>query len=274
MKYRGSITGGLVLILIGVALTIEMFLPGAWALIPIGFGLVFMLAAGIHRVGGLAIPGAILSVVGAMLLWQSWSGWWSSWLYLWPLVLAALGIGFVMGNLLGMGGKKVRALGLVWMAEAGIAVAGLIALRIFLPPLFSWALIILGLGAMLFVSAVLAGVPGLAIPGSILGVLGAMLYAQNATGLWESWSYLWPLVPGSVGIGLVLANTLGMGGRAVRRTGWSLIGWHLVVAMVFAFFFAFDGRLMRLWPLALVLAGLGLLARSALRRPDTVVGKV
>jgi hypothetical protein len=160
------------------------------------------------------------------------------------------------------------------MAEAGIAVAGLIALRIFLPPLFSWALIILGLGAMLFVSAVLAGVPGLAIPGSILGVLGAMLFAQNATGLWESWSYLWPLVPGSVGIGLVLANTLGMGGRAVRRTGWSLIGWHLVVAMVFAFFFAFDGRLMRLWPLALVLAGLGLLARSALRRPDTVVGKV
>jgi hypothetical protein len=53
-----------------------------------------------------------------------------------------------------------------------------------------------------------------------------------------------------------------------------LIGWHLVVAMVFAFFFAFDGLLMRFWPLALVLAGLGLLARSALRRQDTVVGKV
>ena len=120
MRYKGSITGGLVLILIGVALTIEMFLPGAWALIPIGFGVVFMLAAGIHRVGGLAIPGAILSMVGAMLLWQSWSGWWSSWLYLWPLVPGALGVGFVMGNLLGMGGTKVRTLGLVWMAEAGV----------------------------------------------------------------------------------------------------------------------------------------------------------
>jgi len=273
MKYNGSITGGLVLILIGIALTIEMFLPGAWALIPIGFGVVFVVAAGIHRVGGLAIPGTILSVVGGMLLWQSWSGWWSSWLYLWPLVPGALGAGFVLGNLLGMGGKKVRTLGLVWMVEAGAAVAGLFYLKVFFPALFSWALIVVGLGAMLFLSAVLAGVPGLAIPGSILGVVGAMLYAQSKTGLWESWSYLWPLVPGSVGIGLVLANALGMGGRAVRRTGWSLIGWHLVVAMVFAFFFAFDGRLVHLWPLALVLAGLGLLVRSVLRKPDTVVGK-
>ena len=272
MKCRGSLTVGLILIFIGVALTIEAFLPGAWALIPIGFGVVFLLAASIHRVGGLAIPGAILSGVGAMLLWQSWTGWWSSWLYLWPLVLGALGAGFVMANLLGMGGKKVRALGLIWMAEAGAAVVGLIALRVLLPPLFSWALIVAGLGAMLLLSAVLAGVPGLAIPGAILGVLGAMLYGQNATGLWESWSYLWPLVSGSVGLGLVLANALGMGGRAVRRTGWALIGWHLVVAMVFAFFFAFNGLLIRFWPLALVLVGLAVLVR-ALRTPDKFLGK-
>ena len=273
MRFKGNLTGGMVLILIGIALLIEAFLPGAWALIPIGFGLAFLLAAGIHRVGGLAIPGALLSGVGALLLWQSWTGWWASWLYLWPLVLGALGVGFVVANLLGMGGKKVRALGLIWIVEAGAAVAGLIALRVLVPPLFSWALIVAGLGAMLLLSAVLAGVPGLAIPGTILSVLGAILYGQNATGLWESWSYLWPLVPGSVGLGLVLANALGLGGRAVRRTGWSLIGWHLVVAMTFALFFAADGRLIRFWPLTLVLAGLAVLS-CALRKPDRFLGKV
>ena len=87
MKLKGHLTCGMILILIGIALLIEAFLPGAWALIPIGFGVAFLLAAVIHRVGGLAIPGAILSGVGALLLWQSWTGWWASWLYVWPLVV-------------------------------------------------------------------------------------------------------------------------------------------------------------------------------------------
>jgi hypothetical protein len=272
MRSKGTLTGGIVLILIGIALLVEAFLPGAWALVPIGLGLAFLVAAGIHRVGGLAIPGALLSGVGTLLLWQSSTGWWASWLYLWPVVLGALGVGFVVANLLGMGGRKVRALGWIWIVETGAAVVGLIALRILVPPLFSWALIVVGLGAMLLLSAVLAGVAGLAIPGTILSVLGGMLYGQNATGLWESWSYLWPLVPGSVGLGLVLANALGMGGRAVRRTGWSLIGWHLVVAAVFGLFNAADGRLIRFWPLTLVLAGLMVLS-YALRKPDKSLGK-
>ena len=50
------------------------------------------------------------------------------------------------------------------------------------------------------------------------------------------------------------------------------MGWHLVVTMVFATFFAYDGRLIRFWPLALVVVGLAVLVR-ALRAPDRLVGK-
>jgi len=50
---------------------------------------------------------------------------------------------------------------------------------------------------------------GLAVPGSIVTVVGLVLAFQEATGAWASWAYAWALVaPGSVGIALVLYGIL------------------------------------------------------------------
>jgi hypothetical protein len=265
MKDRCILTGGVALILLGLALLFQAVFPSTWAMVLIGLGTAFLVAAAVHHLGALAIPGAIIGGVGALLLWQSVTGNWASWLVLWPLVPGTMGAGFVLANLLGMGGAKIRLVGWVWMVEAVVMVVALSALRVLFPFWFSWALILVGLGAMFLLAAVLAGVPAKAIPGAIVGGLGLMLYWQNATGDWESWSYAWPLVPAFVGLGLVVANALGMGGRAVRRVGWSLVGWHLAVALMFAAFFALDGRFAHLWPLVLVFLGLWVLARPFAR---------
>jgi hypothetical protein len=69
-----------------------------------------------------------------------------------------------------------------------------------------WPFIIIGLGLMFFVGMLAGGksVAGLAIPGSILTVIGLMMFAQNLTDRWESWSYGWTVILMSVGLGIYI----------------------------------------------------------------------
>ncbi|MBN1583754.1 MAG: hypothetical protein JXA89_23815, partial [Anaerolineae bacterium] len=129
----------------------------------------------------------------------------------------------------------------------------------------TWPFILIGLGTMLLLAAALTGVAAKAIPGVIVGGLGWLLCWQNLTGAWASWAYAWALIPCFVGLGLVFANLLGMGNRPVRKVGWSLIDWSLVALAVFTLFFAFDGMLIRFWPVLLILLGAGVLVRPFLK---------
>ncbi|MDQ3247822.1 MAG: hypothetical protein M3Q45_01310, partial [Chloroflexota bacterium] len=71
-----------------------------------------------------------------------------------------------------------------------------------------WPLIVVAVGAGLFVMAVLTRTPPLAIPASIVGGIGMLLFFQNATGYWDSWAFAWTLIPGFVGVGLILRGLL------------------------------------------------------------------
>jgi hypothetical protein len=44
-------------------------------------------------------------------------------------------------------------------------------------------------------------------PGSILAGIGGIFYYQNLTNDWESWAYIWALIPGFVGIGVSSAGS-------------------------------------------------------------------
>jgi len=92
-----------------------------WPFFVILAGLMFfggMLAGG-KRVSGLAIPGAIISVVGLILLFQNITGQWWTWSYAWTLILSAVGIGlFIQGtwgghNMLRQVGLRLVGMGLV-----------------------------------------------------------------------------------------------------------------------------------------------------------------
>jgi hypothetical protein len=137
-----------------------------------------------------------------------------------------------------------------------------------LPP-FDWTMWVMFSGATLLVIGLLTGAPGMAIPACIVAGIGGILYYQNASGNWESWAYMWTLIPGFVGVGSILAGLLGEDFKASVRNGLNAI---LTSAILFAVF----GSFFHAWnifgvnsvyiPIALLfLGGIWLIGRGVLR---------
>ena len=131
----------------------------------------------------------------------------------------------------------------------------------------TWPLIVVGAGLLLLVLGLLVGAPGMAVPACIVGGIGGLLYWQNLTGNWETWSFAWSLIPGFVGIGIILAGLLGEGRlRDAIEGGGTMI---LISAVLFAIFGSFLGGLDLFgawWPILLILVGLFILVRSFFRK--------
>jgi hypothetical protein len=61
----------------------------------------------------------------------------------------------------------------------------------------------------LVVIGVLTGEADMLVPASIVGGIGGILFLQNSGVLtWESWAYVWTLIPGFVGLGILLAGLI------------------------------------------------------------------
>jgi hypothetical protein len=130
-----------------------------------------------------------------------------------------------------------------------------------------WPLTVVAVGVFLLIFGLLVGAPGMAIPASIVSGIGLLLVWQNATGNWDSWSYAWALIPGFVGIGVILNGLLG--GDRLRD---ALEGgfWLIVISLtLFAIFGSFLGGLnlfQPYLPVLLIVLGAVMLLRSLLRR--------
>src|SRR6266511_1355659 len=74
---------------------------------------------------------------------------------------------------------------------------------------FAWPMWTIGAGLLVLLIGLFTGAPGMAIPASIIAGIGGILYYQNATGNYASWSYMWALIPGFVGVGTILAGLVG-----------------------------------------------------------------
>lgn len=140
-----------------------------------------------------------------------------------------------------------------------------------------WPGFVLVPGLVMLVVSLFGGksTAGLAIPGAIAAASGAVLAFQNATGLWQTWAYLWPLVgPGAVGVGLAIFGAR-TGNARVRTVGGRLALAGLVIAAVLGVFFelvvGLSGPLGPvvggvLWPVALIAAGLWLIVSRGAKR--------
>lgn len=131
---------------------------------------------------------------------------------------------------------------------------------------YAWPLIVVGVGVLLFLLGLLTGAPGMAVPASIVAGIGGILYYQNATGNWASWSYLWTLIPGFVGIGIILSGFLSGEWRTSLREGGLTI---LTSAFLFVIFWLFLGGSSigwEYWPVLLIVFGLWILVRQLFRR--------
>jgi len=130
---------------------------------------------------------------------------------------------------------------------------------------FSWPWIIIGFAIVMLVVGVTVGVPALAVPACIIGGIGGILYYQTVTGDWDSWAYVWALIPGFVGLGIFLSGLLGGDGAETMRAGGWLLLISLVLFAVFGSFFGALGLLGDYWPVLLILLGLLLLFVPLLR---------
>jgi len=143
----------------------------------------------------------------------------------------------------------------------------------FLPNIWdiiSWPWAIIGVGLFLFALGAALGEPGLAVPAIIVGGIGGILAYQNYTGHWESWSYLWTLIPGFVGLGIELMYLLGGKGEESFKDGGTLILISLMLLAVFGSFFGAIGLGGKYWPVLLIVLGLVLMGRSLFRKNKTV----
>jgi hypothetical protein len=136
---------------------------------------------------------------------------------------------------------------------------------------FAWPLFILGPGLALLLAAALGGraASALFIPGSVVTTIGTIFLVQNAANYFESWAYVWALIPASVGVGLLLygerTESIELAARGRRLAG--IFASIFVIAALFFEAFIF-GDLFGTWvfrtalPLLLIAAGVFLLLRG------------
>lgn len=139
--------------------------------------------------------------------------------------------------------------------------------------IFSWPMFVIGVGVFLLLLGLVLGAPGMAIPACIVGGIGGLLYWQNATGHWESWSYAWTLIPGFVGAGLMLASLLGEGGKENFRVGAWMSFISLIVFVIFGAFFG-TNILGTYWPVLLIAFGVWILVQPLFRARNKIAEPV
>jgi peptidoglycan/LPS O-acetylase OafA/YrhL len=140
------------------------------------------------------------------------------------------------------------------------------ALQQWLDVEFSWPLWTIGAGILIFIIGLIVGAPGMAVPASIVTGIGCILYYQNANNDFDSWSYMWTLIPGFVGVGLILTGLLGENTRKNISSGLNLIVISVVLFLIFGTLFGGLAILGPYGPAILLIAlGVYILVRGFLR---------
>jgi hypothetical protein len=113
------------------------------------------------------------------------------------------------------------------------------------------------IGAGILLVGLILGSPGLAVPAAIVAGIGGIFYYQETFNDYESWSYMWSLIPGFVGVGSILAGLLGDNTAHNVKRGLNLMVISAVLFLVFSSFFG-GWRLLGSYGPAILLILLGL----------------
>ena len=160
-------------------------------------------------------------------------------------------------------------LGLLLIIVGGwlIATRQVPAIQEWLDDNFIWPMYTIGAGLLILLIGLFTGNPGMAVPASIVAGIGGILYYQVVQQDYASWSYMWALLPGFVGVGEILTGLLGDNTRHNLSRGLRKIVTSAVLFLIFATLF---GGLSILGtygaPILIILLGLYILARGFIRR--------
>jgi hypothetical protein len=127
-----------------------------------------------------------------------------------------------------------------------------------------WPALVIGLSLFFVLPALFGGRQnrrlraGMVIPGMFLAGVGAALLYSSLNDRWEAWSYLWTVVPFSIGIGLYAAGWIA-DAPAFKWIGSGMAAGAAVAYLAFAT--AFGGETFRVvGSIAIIALGLALLA--------------
>lgn len=128
----------------------------------------------------------------------------------------------------------------------------------------TWPFQIIALGLLFFATGIITFSPALFIPGTIITGIGGILYYQNSTGNWSSWSYMWALIPGFVGFGLILFGIFARKFKAIWAGLWNIL-FGLICFSVFGYALGHLLRVEVIWPAIIILLGFFFLLRAVRR---------
>jgi len=92
------------------------------------------------------------------------------------------------------------------------------------------------IGAGIFIVGLVLGQPGMSVPAAVVAGIGGIFYYQETMEDYASWSYMWTLIPGFVGVGSVLAGLLGDSTAHNLKRGLNLMVVSAVLFLVFSSF--------------------------------------
>jgi hypothetical protein len=103
---------------------------------------------------------------------------------------------------------------------------------------YFWPLIIVLFGITFFVGMLAARRKGagLAIPGTVVTVIGLLLFIQNILNLWVTWAYAWTLLISATGLGILIMNIY-LKRDSLRRIGGMIMGLGLTLFVIFGVLF-------------------------------------
>lgn len=160
---------------------------------------------------------------------------------------------------------------LVWGLILIIIGAFLLVTRVY-PDTFDflqWPFSMIGLGVIFLLAAIITRNGGLAIPGCIVGGIGGILYYQNLTGMWDTWSFAWTLIPGFVGVGILLSGLIDRSGPRFESSSLTLIAISVMGFIIFGGVFGMQWNIGKLWPLFIIGAGVIVLISAFIKPKKT-----
>jgi hypothetical protein len=115
---------GAILIVVGVAVLGLRYLDifagqDTWPWVIVGLGAVLFVVGLVVPNSGMVIGGSVVATIGGILAWQSTTGLWATWAWIWTLIPVASGVGSLVGGLR-TGDRQMRDSAL-WQIVIGLA---------------------------------------------------------------------------------------------------------------------------------------------------------
>jgi len=135
-------------------------------------------------------------------------------------------------------GRSQLALGVILILVGGWFLLNqtMPSFRGFFEPYTQWPANMLLIGAGILIIGLVTGSPGLAVPAAIVAGIGGIFYYQDLTNNYDSWSYMWALIPGFIGLGTVVQGLLGENTAGNLKRGLNMMVVSAVLFLVFAAF--------------------------------------